>query len=57
MLATTLGIPYDEALEWDEKRKIWMMDGQIVSTKNVCASAVGVDGKWTSVVAASILVP
>lgn len=57
MLATTLGIDFDRDASWDEQREIWKISGKIVKTTNVTQSAIGSAGKWTSVVAAAILVP
>ena len=58
MLATTLGIEFDEDVHYDEKKEIWKLSGKIVRTRNVTKSAVvGKDGKWTTVVAAAVLVP
>lgn len=56
MLATTLGVEFDEDQSWDEKRQIWKISNKIVSTRNVTQSAVvGRAGKWTTVVAAAVL--
>lgn len=57
MLATTLGIDFDRDTSWDEQREIWRISGKIVKTTNVTQSAIGNVGKWTSVVAAAILIP
>lgn len=57
MLATTLGIDFDRDASWDEQREIWKISGKIVKTTNVTQSAIGLAGKWTSVIAAAILVP
>ncbi|RMH53986.1 MAG: arginine decarboxylase, pyruvoyl-dependent [Candidatus Hydrogenedentota bacterium] len=57
MLATTLGIPFDEDKSWDERRKLWKLEKNIVRTTNVTQSAIGAkDGRWTTVVAAAILI-
>ena len=58
MLATVLGLDFDVNQSWDEKREIWRIQGEIVSTRNITQSAMGhKDGLWTSVVAAAVLVP
>ncbi len=57
MLATTLGIDFDRDSSWDKQREIWKISGKIVRTTNVTQSALGDEGKWTSVIAAAILVP
>jgi arginine decarboxylase len=56
MLATTLGVEFDEDQSWDEKRQIWKISNKIVNTRNITQSAmVGRHGKWTTVVAAAVL--
>ncbi|MBI2069078.1 MAG: arginine decarboxylase, pyruvoyl-dependent [Elusimicrobia bacterium] len=57
MLATTLGIDFNKDASWDEQREIWKISGKIFKTTNVTQSAVGLGGKWTSVVAAAVLIP
>lgn len=57
MLATTLGIDFDRDASWDEQREVWKISGKIVKTSNVTQSAVGVSGKWTTVIAAAVLLP
>lgn len=54
MLASTLGIEFDDELVWDEKKQLWKISGKIVRTMNVTQSAV-VNGKgYTTVVAAAV---
>lgn len=56
MLASTLGLAFDEDQSWDEKRQIWRISGQIVTTRNITKSAVvKPGGRWTTVVAAGVL--
>ena len=56
MLASTLGVEFDEDQSWDEKRQIWRISGQIVTTRNVTQSAVVKSGqRWTTVVSAAVL--
>ncbi len=58
MLATIMGLDYDQDASWDERREIWRISGKIVRTRNVTKSAVGVkNGVWTSVVSAAVFVP
>ena len=58
MLATTLGVDFDPDQSWDEKREIWRISGQIVSTSHITKSAVGdKQGRWTTVIAAAVLIP
>jgi arginine decarboxylase len=57
MLATTLGIEFDEDKHWDERKELWKINNQIYKTRNVTQSAVGhKKGLWTTVVAAAVLI-
>ena len=56
MLATTLGIPVDSNLHWDDRKETWKMEDQIVSTTNITQSAVGKNDVWTTVIAAAVLI-
>ncbi|MBI4063393.1 MAG: arginine decarboxylase, pyruvoyl-dependent [Elusimicrobia bacterium] len=56
MLASTVGVDFDKEASWDEQREIWKISGKIVKTTNVTQSAIGAANKWTSVVAAAVLV-
>jgi arginine decarboxylase len=56
MLASTLGLEFDEDQSWDEKRQIWRISGEIVTTRAITQSAVvKPGGRWTTVVAAGVL--
>jgi arginine decarboxylase len=56
MLATTLGIPFDEDSSWDERQEQWKLSNDIVKTTNITQSAIGQRGVWTTVVAAAVLI-
>ena len=57
MLASSLGIPFDIDQSWDEKRQQWTISGQIYKTKNITQDAKGnIEGKWTTVFAAAVLI-
>jgi arginine decarboxylase len=57
MLATTLGLPNDESLAWNEKEEQWKLTGKIYRTQNFTQSAEGhKDGLWTTVVSAAVLI-
>lgn len=57
MLATTLGIEFDPATAWDERKNIYKASGKIIRTTNVTQSAIGhKDGLWTTVLAAAVFV-
>ncbi|MBI3895761.1 MAG: arginine decarboxylase, pyruvoyl-dependent [Acidobacteria bacterium] len=58
MLATTLNVEFDPDRSWDEKKEIYRISNKIVRTMNVTQSAVGDKyAKWTTVIAAAILLP
>ena len=55
MLATTLGIEFDPGADYDARREVYKMSGQIVQTRAVVQTSEGdKNGKWTTVVAAAI---
>jgi len=56
MLATTLGISINSNLKWDERRKIWKMQDQIVKTSAITQSVIGKNGLWSTVIAGAIFV-
>lgn len=57
MLASTLGIEFDPEKAWNEREKYFKMSGKIVRTINTTQSALAdKNGKWTSVVAAAVLI-
>jgi len=55
MLATTLGIPFDENSSWDERQEVWKLSNEIVRTTHMTQSAIGQRGVWTTVLAAAVL--
>lgn len=58
MLASTLGIEFDPEKAWNEREKYFKMSGKIVRTRNITQSALSdKNGKWTSVLAAAVLIP
>src|SRR6476619_8569376 len=57
MLATTLGLPSDPPLAWDEREEQWRLSGKIYKTQNFTQSAEGhKDGLWTTVISAAVLI-
>ena len=56
MLATTLGIEFDENMGWDEREQVYKMSGKIIKTKNITQSAEGKTGLWTTVISAAVLI-
>jgi arginine decarboxylase len=56
MLATTLGVEFNEDASWDEKEEVFRISGKIVRTSNITQTAVGhQQGLYTAVVAAAIM--
>ena len=56
MLATALGVDFDPDKSYDEKRELWRISGQIVTTRNLTQSAIGdKNGLWTTVMAGCVL--
>lgn len=57
MLATVLGVDFDPAAAWDERKENWRISDEIVTTRNITQSAIGDKaGSWTTVVAAAVLI-
>ncbi|MGH7550090.1 MAG: pyruvoyl-dependent arginine decarboxylase [Gemmatimonadota bacterium] len=57
MLATTLGVEFNAEAAWDERKELWRISDEIYTTRNITQSAVGdKDGRWTTVVAAAVLI-
>jgi len=53
MLASTLGIEFDEDKSWDEKKEFYRISDKIVRTTNVTQSAIVKNG-YSTVVAAAV---
>lgn len=55
MLASTMGL--QDELNWDEKKKEYVLEDKILTTKNICSTAVVLKtGEWTTTVAAAVLI-
>ena len=54
MLASTLGIEFDEDESWDEKKEVFRISNKIVRTRNVTQSAVIKGTDYTTVIAAAV---
>ena len=58
MLATTLGVEFDENASWDEQKEYYRISDKIVKTTNICQTAIGdKNGLWTTVIAVAVLIP
>ncbi|MBI4378430.1 MAG: arginine decarboxylase, pyruvoyl-dependent [Nitrospinae bacterium] len=55
MLASTLGVEFDENKSWDEKKEVFKISDRIVRTTNITQSAVVKSGYCTVVAAAVFL--
>ena len=54
MLASTLGIEFDEDESWDEKKEVFRISDEIVRTRNITQSAVSKGIGYTTVIAAAV---
>ncbi|OGW83160.1 MAG: arginine decarboxylase, pyruvoyl-dependent [Omnitrophica bacterium RIFCSPLOWO2_01_FULL_45_10] len=55
MLASTMGLEFDEDKSWDENKEIYRLSDKIVRTTNITQSAViGPEGNYSTVVAAAV---
>jgi arginine decarboxylase len=58
MLATTLGVPFDPDISYDERKELWKISTKIVKTMNITQTAIGDKyGLWTTVLAAAVMIP
>ena len=56
MLASTLGLEFDENANWDEKEQVFKISSEIVRTFNVTQSAVISAKGFTTVVASAVFI-
>jgi arginine decarboxylase len=54
MLASTLGVEFDETANWDEKEQVFKISGEIIRTFNVTQSAVISAKGWTTVLSSAV---
>lgn len=54
MLASTLGLEFDEDKAWDEKKEIYRVSGKIIRSSNITQSAIVNKDKYTSVISAGV---
>lgn len=56
MLATTLGISFEDDVVYDPRKDLWRIKKEVVSTRNITQTAVGEkNGLWTTAIAAAVL--
>jgi arginine decarboxylase len=56
MLATTLGIEFDEDKSWDEKKEVYRISGKIYKSSEITQSAIVSKSGYTTVVAAAVFI-
>ena len=56
MLATTLGIDFDPEKDYDERREIYFMSGEIVDSISLPCVTTGVGGVYTTVLSAAVFI-
>jgi len=57
MLASSLGIEFDDDSAFEAKERVFKLSGRIVRTSNVTQSAIGdQNGFWTTVFAGAVLI-
>lgn len=57
MLASTLGLEFDEDKSWDENKHIYHLSDKIVRASNITQTAViGSDGMFSTVLAAAVFI-
>jgi arginine decarboxylase len=57
MLASTLGIEFDESKHWDEKKEVFKISNKIVRTRSITQSAVIRSRGYTTVIACAVFLP
>ena len=57
MLATTLGIDFDPEKDYDERRQIYLMSGQIIDSRSAPCVTRGAADLWTTTLSAAVFVP
>ncbi len=56
MLASTLGIEFDEDKSWDEKKEVYRISGKIYKSTEITQSAIVTKNGYTTVVAAAVFI-
>jgi arginine decarboxylase len=57
MLASTLGVEFNEDAAWDEKKEVFKISDKIVKTTNITQTAVGhPQGLFTTCITAAICI-
>jgi arginine decarboxylase len=57
MLATTMGLAFNPATAWDERKQLFKASGMIIKTTHMTQSSTGdKNGLWTTVLAAAVFI-
>ena len=56
MLASTLGIEFDEDKSWDEKKEVYRISNKIYKSTEITQSAIVTQNGYTTVLAAAVLI-
>ena len=56
MLATTLGIEFDEDKSWDEKKEVYRISNKIYKSTEITQSAIVTPNGYTTVIAAAVFI-
>ncbi len=56
MLASTLGLEFDENKGWDEQKELYHLSDKIVRCTNVTQTAIVKNGGWTTVVSLGVFI-
>jgi arginine decarboxylase len=57
MLATSMDIPFDPEVAWQEREQAYLASGKIIKTSHLAASAsCNADRKWVTVIAAAVFI-
>ena len=57
MLATTLGISFENDVTYDSGKDLWRIKREVVTTRNITQTAVGEKtGLWTTAIAAAVFI-
>lgn len=57
MLATTMGLAFNPATAWDERKQLFKASGMIIKTTHITQSSTGdKNGLWTTVLAAAVFI-
>ena len=56
MLASTLGIEFDENTSWDEKKEVYRISNKIYKTTEITQSAIVSTRGYTTVLAAAVFI-